>query len=65
MKSDTILASPDESGWYWFKKNKKSDVVIVFVNDDGEATATTEDGFSYILDDLIGLWSLINLPDDF
>ena len=56
MKSENILTSPDESGWYWFKVNKKSETVIVFINDDGEARATNEEGDSYILDDLIGIW---------
>jgi hypothetical protein len=59
MKKESVLASPDEIGWYWFKKNKSADLKVVFVNDDGEAKSFDENGDVDFLDDCIGLWQKI------
>lgn len=59
------FSTPDETGWYFYRKNRKSDLVIVFVNDNGEAFAMNENGNSFLLDDFIGKWQKIEYDFDF
>lgn len=56
MSENFVLTSPDDSGWYWFKKSKRGDVSIVYVNSAGVATRMNEEGETEELDDLIGFW---------
>lgn len=56
MSENPILSSPDDSGWYWFKKSKKGDVSVVFVNIDGVAFKMDECGETEQLDDTLGFW---------
>jgi hypothetical protein len=58
MKSYSC-STPDETGWYFYRKNRKSDLVVVFINDNGEAFAMKENGDSFLLDDFIGKWQKI------
>lgn len=56
MKSDNLLSSPDETGWYWFKKNIRDTPSIVFLDDDGVGRGMDEEGNTFLLDDTIGFW---------
>ena len=56
MSENFVLNSPDDSGWYWFKKTKRDVVSIVYVNSAGIATKMNEDGEIEELDDLLGQW---------
>jgi hypothetical protein len=51
-----MLSSPDEFGWYFFKKKKSQEVSVVYVNEDGEAKKFDQDGDVEFLDDLLGYW---------
>jgi len=57
--NEKVIGVPDEPGWYFFKKDKKSVLSVVYINDDGVGTCLTEDGESCQLDDLVGRWELI------
>lgn len=56
-----ILGTPDDSGWHFFKKNKKARPCVVYINDDGVAFAMDEDGDTFTLDNLIGKWQAIEM----
>lgn len=56
MSENLVLTSPDDSGWYWFKKSKKDIVSIVYVDSAGIAIRMNEEGETEELDDLIGFW---------
>lgn len=56
MTQEEYEAGPDDFGWYWFKKTKKAEAVIVYISEEGIATALDSSGDSYELDDLVGLW---------
>lgn len=56
MSENFVLTSPDDSGWYWFKKSKRDVVSIVYVNSAGIATKMNEEGEIEELDDLLGQW---------
>jgi hypothetical protein len=58
--SDNILTVPDEAGWYFFKKNKKSKLTVVYLNDDGVAQGIDQQGNFFELDDLLGRWLLLD-----
>lgn len=51
-----IIASPDEAGWYWFKKNKSDIAKMALVNEDGRAFSFDLCGNSREIDDLTGMW---------
>lgn len=51
--------TPDEPGWYFYKKSKKSIPHVVYINDDGRGFALNSDGESWEIDDLIGFWEYV------
>lgn len=58
---DTLdtLDTPDTSGWFFFKKTKKTPPVVVFVNDDGIGFAMDESGKTWEIQDSVGSWEAI------
>ncbi len=63
QNTNEILSVPDESGWFFFKKNKRSEPVIVFVNEDGIGITMDSSGKQGELDDMVGMW--LELDSDF
>ena len=57
--NDKILETPDEAGWFFFQKLKKSATYAVLISEDGVAYALRDDGKFEILDDTVGKWQPI------
>ena len=54
-----IISTPDDSGWYFFRKNKRSALVVAYVSEDGVAYCMDENGKTWELEDFIGEWEEI------
>lgn len=54
-----ILDTPDDSGWHFFKKGKKGEVCVVYINEDGIGLAMDEKGKTWEIEDFIGRWEQI------
>ena len=59
--SEIIVGTPDESGWYWFKKDQI--ITLVLLTSDGIGLTFDPDGYSEELNDLIGEWEIAE-PND-
>lgn len=59
MNNNKVFSVPDEAGWHFFKQNKKTPPLVVYINEDGIGFAMNEEGESFLVEDCVGQWMSI------